>query len=540
MAAELVPRFCILGGGVSGLTTAFFLQRSFPHARITLVEAASRLGGLVKSAKGSSGVLEQGFHSSVLVNRNGREALGLAKLLKLEDEVVSANIEASSRRHLFLHGRVQYFPRSQHVLQYCPALLAEPLWPRGNSEDESVHAFVARRTSRAIADRLADPVCRGQLAGDARTLSVRTCFPRLWFNERRFRSVFLGAAASTFLAYQRRSWLALDWLDPLLQRISTGGRCYSFQHGMGSVVTALEEKLKNPSPGTRPADLLLGVSAHRLQRPASPSPGTEDGAAEVSLSDGRVIHADCVIAALPPSELSSLLGSSGLDVAGAEPAGGSLCDILKGIHHESVAVVNISFNSDVLKAKRLKGAGYFVGSLEGQEPVLGMSWDSQLFPQQQGSGSKEGTAPNTTLTVYLGAWEGFGEAAAVAREAVRTQLGVEDEPSEVTATLWPEAVPQYEVGHHQRLKAISASRIRHLPWLQVAGPGYFGTRNVADEIVDARELADSLTRRFARFPGLLENETEEDSAQRFGGGFDAEPHASADWDGRGPRDTMAE
>eukprot|EP00435_Cladocopium_sp_Y103_P067502 s923_g30.t1 len=107
------------------------------------------------------------------------------------------------------------------------------------------------------------------------------------------------------------------------------------------------------------------------------------------------------------------------------------------------------------------------------------------------------------------------EAAATA--AVATHLGVKETPSEIRVSLWHDAVPQYLVGHHQRMQELTGVRRRHLPWLQVGGPGYFGTRNVADEIVDARELTDSLARRFARFPGLVENELDEDSLRRLDG-----------------------
>eukprot|EP00933_Yihiella_yeosuensis_P033449 TRINITY_DN27151_c0_g1_i2.p1 TRINITY_DN27151_c0_g1~~TRINITY_DN27151_c0_g1_i2.p1 ORF type:complete len:505 (-),score=82.48 TRINITY_DN27151_c0_g1_i2:104-1618(-) len=498
-AKEIVPRFCVLGGNVSGLSTAFFLQRSFPHAHISVVEPSERLGGLIQSRKGpNSQVLEQGFHSSILVNKNGREALGLAKLLKLEEDVVSANIESSARRHLFHYGRIQYFPRSHHVLQYCPALLLEALWPRGSAEDESVHSFVSRRASKAIADRLADPVCRGQLAGDARLLSVRTCFPRLWYNERRFRSVFVGSALSTLVAYRQRSWLSLDLLDPLLQRVSAGGRSYTFRNGMESLVSALEAGME----------------------------------AEVTLDCGRQLQADTVVSGLPPTELSELLRRSSLDVPDASD-GKSLCELLSGVRHESVTVVNVGFSSDTLKAKRLKGAGYFVGSLEGEQPLLAMTWDSQLFPQLGNASQADGSSKNrknppvnTQLTLYLSASEKDGagrseeSAAEVAKDIVRRHLGIEEEPSEIVVNIWPEAVPQYEVGHHASLKAINSTRLVHLPWLQVVGPGYFGARNVADEIIDARELTDSMAQRFSRFPGLVENETLEDSAHRFGGGFD--------------------
>jgi len=176
----------------------------------------------------------------------------------------------------------------------------------------------------------------------------------------------------------------------------------------------------------------------------------------------------------------------------------------------------MAFDSDVLRG-RFRGAGYFAGSREQQEkPILGMSWDSQLFPEQD-------PQPGATrLTAYVAGQEDSRAAEEAALAAVRVQLGVDATPQEVLTSLWPKAVPQYAVGHHQRLVAINAARRRHLPWLQLAGGGYFGTRSAADDIVDARKLADGLARRFARFPGLVENEMSEELAQRYGGGFDAE------------------
>ena len=122
----------------------------------------------IASCAGPKGqILEQGFHSSILVNRNGREALGLAKMLKLEDDVQGANIEASARRHLLHRGRVQLAPAAHHVLVYGPALMAEPLWPRGRQSDESVAAFTSRRGSRSLARHLGPRQVLGQSQSSA-------------------------------------------------------------------------------------------------------------------------------------------------------------------------------------------------------------------------------------------------------------------------------------------------------------------------------------------------------------------------------------
>jgi len=507
--AELVPRFCVLGGGLPGLASAFFLQRSFPLAHITVLEKSKQCGGTILSRQGSHGqVLEQGFHSSILVNKNGREALGLARLLKLDDDVLSANIEASARRHLYHYGRVQLFPRVPHILRYCPPLVAEPLWPRTSAEDESVYDFVRRRSSTGIADRLADPLCQGQLAGDARQISVRTCFPRLWFNERRFRSVFMGSMLSVFSAHQQRSWLSLDLLDPLLQRIAAGGRCYSFQAGLGALTQRLEDQLREPPAGTRPAEILLEAEVAALVAPKAAA----HKSAEVRLRNGRCVQADAVVSALPPWELALLLAASGLEVPGSSTGSRSMCEMLGKIQNTSVTVVSMSFSRDVFRG-RFRGAGYFCGSLEKQD-ILGMSWDSQLFPKQNSRPDQ------ARLTVYIKGRDAKAEN--VALQAVRGHLGVEDEPEEVLTTAWDQALPEYTVGHHRTMRELDSLRLKNLPWLQFVGPGYYGTRAVADEIVDARKLADALHRRFARFPGLIENEVLEDTALRYGSGFDAD------------------
>jgi len=249
----------------------------------------------------------------------------------------------------------------------------------------------------------------------------------------------------------------------------------------------------------------------------APSPGTPQAPAEVVLCDGHRIQADVVIAAVPPRTLARLLKASEVDVPCDWLSGASLCEGLSGIAHKPVGVVNVSFGRDVFKG-RFRGAGYFAGSLE-DVPILSMSWDSMLFPGDSRESSQ--------LTVYVGGEDYCGMGRETTTEdaamlAVRQHLGVRDEPVEVITSLLPEAAPQYDVGHHRKLRAINDARMKHLPWLQVAGAGYFGTRSPADEIVDARVLTDALSRRFARFPGLVENETSEDVAHRYGGGFDAD------------------
>merc|ERR1719296_228457 len=151
------------------------------------------------------------------------------------------------------------------------------------------------------------------LGGDARELSVRTCFPRLWYNEQRFRSVFLGSMLSTFAAYRRRSWLSLDLLNPLLQRISTGGRCYTLRGGLATLVLRLRERLAQPAAGVRPVEFLEDAEGTRFEPVAAATADAAlGGQVQVQLSSGRVLHADAVVAAVPPDVLRDLLNKSSM------------------------------------------------------------------------------------------------------------------------------------------------------------------------------------------------------------------------------------
>ncbi|CAL1137851.1 unnamed protein product [Cladocopium goreaui] len=147
--------------------------------------------------------------------------------------------------------------------------------------------------------------------------------------------------------------------DPLLQRIAAGGRSYSFRTGLMSLIDALEEQLLNPAPGTNAVEIRRNSAIDRLQ---APKDGTK---AQVLLRDGSRVEADCVIAAIQPTVLGELLKTSGLDLSVS--TGQSLCQLLEEIKNKSVAVVNISYDKDVLKERRLRGAGYFVGSSENHE-----------------------------------------------------------------------------------------------------------------------------------------------------------------------------
>ncbi|TYZ67706.1 hypothetical protein PybrP1_005820 [[Pythium] brassicae (nom. inval.)] len=161
-------QFVVLGGGVSGLSLAYFLRRQQPRARIRVLEGAARAGGWVHTANRGGFLFEEGprgFRPS----RNGAEMLRL-------------KLPTSVREALSWPLTAEVVKAGVHELFTKPTSLA----------DESVYDFAARRFSPVVAERLLDPVASGIFGGDIRYLSVRACFKLLWDLEHERGSVVRG------------------------------------------------------------------------------------------------------------------------------------------------------------------------------------------------------------------------------------------------------------------------------------------------------------------------------------------------------------
>eukprot|EP00435_Cladocopium_sp_Y103_P066927 s923_g29.t1 len=231
--------------------------------------------------------------------------------------------------------------------------------------------------------------------------------------------------------------------DPLLQRVAAGGRSYSFRTGLMSLIDALEEQLLNPAPGTSAAEIRRNSAIDRLQ---SPEDGTK---AQVLLRDGSRVEADCVIAAIPPTVLGGLLKSSGLDISVSN--GQSLCQLLEEIKNKSVAVVHISYDKDVLKERRLRGAGYFVGSSEKHDRAFNL-WKRGRWVLHHSLAMAISVVVGSRSAPKLeAARQGFGRlglAMSVAVTGVEAESGVSAQPFGMEET---------RLGALNRLKAARAS-----------------------------------------------------------------------------------
>lgn len=446
----------IVGGGIAGLAAAWRLRQAVPGAVLALVEADRRLGGKILTER-RDGFLLEGGPDSFLSHKPA--ALALCRELGLEGRLAGPRPEA--RRAFVLRGgrlreipaglsglvpaRIGPFLRSGLLSPLGRARLAlEPLLPRRAAPgDESLASFVRRRLGGEAYERLVEPLMAGIYAGDGERISLAATFPALRDLEIRHGSLLRGLAASRREAAPGAVGAAGSApARPLPAFVTLAG-------GLGEMVDALRARLD----GVERVEIRLGARAAALQAAGS-------GWA-LHLEDGVPLAADAVILAAPAYAAADLLAGLDADLAG----------LLRSIPHVSTAAVSLAYPGEAL-ARPLDGSGYIVPRAEGR-PVLACSWTSSKF---------EGRSPAGCALVrfFIGragqeeVLDGSDEdLVGLAREEARSVLAASGPPLFARVHRWPRGMPQYTLGHLERMERIER-RLEALPGVFLAGGAYHG------------------------------------------------------------------
>lgn len=430
-------RIVILGAGISGLALAWSLKKKHGNSiHCTIVEKSSRTGGWIQSIHKEGFLFELGPRSC-RTGGNGIATLRLIEELGIQDHVIAGVPEAQCR-YLYIDGKLQQIPSSFVSMLFSPlskglfkAICNDLFTQRGTGGDESIHAFISRRFSAEIAERFMDPLCSGIYAGDIRKLSVQACFPLLTQWEQEQGSVTKGA----LFGKRQKSFQESSFIKQM-----TKNKIFSFKMGMQTLTDALTSQLE--------CDFLLSSEAKELR--------LKENGIEVGLEDGRVLEGDHVYFTLPAMAVSELLAP--------------YCKGLESVPSTSVAVVNLGYRSSVLKNK---GFGYLVPSRE-QQQILGVVWDSAIFPQQNCAGE-------TRLTVMMGgdnhpdmALKSEEKLADIALRSISKHMGIDAAPDSIHVHIAKEAIPQYHVGHGERVNAMQQGAASLSPRLTILGSSYYG------------------------------------------------------------------
>jgi oxygen-dependent protoporphyrinogen oxidase len=439
----------IIGGGISGLATAYYLKQQRPDLELKVFEKETSVGGNIRATQ------RDGFTFDWSANgflTNVPETLELAKSLGLENELLPAS-ENAKYRYLFKNNALQPFPASPpaflktNLLSPLAKLRAASEYFRGKSVDreESVYDFIARHFGREVADTFAEPAVVGITSGNAKELSVDALFPRFRKLEQDHGSLIKGLIA--------------------LQKNAKGSssRLTSFkQGGMQKLIDALESAL---SPNLR-----KGVKVVRLTK-------LSDGYAVV-LNSGEVFQADKVVLATPAFVSAKLL----------EPLAPEASTLLSSIPYADVAVFGLGYNRiDV--PHDLKGFGFLTARGETTR-ALGVLWSSAIFPDQAPAG-------HVMMRVICGGAvdpEFVKLSEKEMLEAVqcdlRVTMGITAKPVFIEQVFWKQGIPQYLLGHGQKVQTIM-EEVKKLSGVYLTGNAFYGV-GVNDCVRAAKQLAQQL------------------------------------------------
>jgi len=453
VAAEM-KRIVIIGGGICGLTVAHRLKelaRNTPKQfEVTLLEASPRLGGIIHTRFVDEFLLELGPDSFI---SEKPEALNLAKRLGLEAELLETN-RIHRRSFVVNRGRLRPVPEGFYLLapsRLLPFLrtdifswtgkarmLMDLLLPRGinNDDDEALASFVRRRLGQEALERMAQPMVGGIFTADPETLSLRASFPRFLEMERKHRSLIRALKQET--------------VNGNMNATSSGARYglfLSFAKGMQTLVDRISAELPRSA-----------VQLESRVTQLAYDHGTNQWS--IGLAN-ESLQADALCLALPAPASAALLRS-------VDPR---LAAELDGIPYASTATINLAYRrSDV--AHPLDGFGFVVPAIE-KRSLIACTFSSVKFADRAPSGQ-------VLLRAFVGgalqpdtfALDEDEMVQRVERD-LRDLLGTRGSARFAEVCKWPSSMPQYLLGHLDRLERIGA-RLTQTPKLWLAGNAYRG------------------------------------------------------------------
>jgi oxygen-dependent protoporphyrinogen oxidase len=444
----------IIGGGISGLSSAHYLLskgcEKGLEARISVIEASESWGGKIRTERVRGFVIEGGPDTFLATKPWG---VRLCRELGIESRLQSTN--PLQKNTFVLHkGRLEPLPDGLTMMvptRFGPVIRSSLLsWPakarmgmdfllpaKPLDGDESLGDFVSRRLGRTAYERLIEPLMSGIYAGDGDKLSLKATFPYLRELELNYGGLVKGALATRKIL-SKNGKMAQGSRSAFLTPTT----------GLQEIIDALVGSLTSQGVSLRLSSEAISISS------------APDGY-RVELNTGENIEAKQVILATPAYKAGQLLKNLNPGLAAD----------LEAIPYVSTATVSLAFRADDLP-RPLNGYGYIIPRREGRR-ALACTWTSSKFPHRAPSGSallrvffgragEEGYLPKSQETLLE-----------MAREELRDTLSVRAEPLITRVFYWERAMPQYNLGHLERVQRIERE-IERLGGLALAGNGYHG------------------------------------------------------------------
>jgi oxygen-dependent protoporphyrinogen oxidase len=447
----------VVGAGLSGLATAFGLQQR--GYSVLVLEAAERAGGVIGSRRRDGALFETGPNSALdstpLIDT-------LVTDLGIASERGYANVFASTR-FIVRGGQLVPLPRTPVAFLTTPVLSFSAKWrllhepfiaPAPSDVEESIAAFARRRFGDEVADYAVDPFVAGIYAGDPDEISVAAAFPRLHSLEQRNGSLVKGFFRDAQLRTQN------EQTRPI-------AASFSFRNGMQTLTDALARAS---------ARTAFGVTIDRIARNDDGSIGVAGTRAGAPFTQA----ARAVVIATPAYAAAPM-------VAGLAPKG---AQALTAIQYAPIAVVaSVYRRADITHS--LAGFGFLVPKKE-RRNILGSLFSSSLFADRV----PEGTV---LLTSFAGGRRdpammtlADDAIAQTVHDELASLVGATARPLWQEVVRWPRAIPQYTLGHLDRLREVEAAETA-LPGLHFCA-SYRGGVSVGDCIKSAHATTENVDR----------------------------------------------
>ena len=461
----------IVGGGIAGLAAAFFLRDR--GVAVTVLEGSPRLGGKLAVSEVAGVAVDEGAEALLARRPEGTDligAVGLAGRLELPG-TTAAGIWTRGRLHPLPKRQFMGVPADLGELQSSGILsdaglararddLRLPATPRDG--DVPVGSYVGSRFGQEVVDRLVDPLLGGVYAGRSGELSFEATLGGLAEASRQHRS--LAEAAASLLPAPGAPGRPPAPARPVFTTLSGG---------LGTLPAAVAAQSG--------ATVRTGAMARELARTLHP-----DGEGwRLTVGPTRApewVDADAVILAVPARPASRLLAA----LPGAAAAAAALGEI----DYASMAIVTLAYRAGAFPA-RPEGSGYLVPAVD-RRPVKAVTFSTVKWPHL-----RAGDAGPDIIRCSVGR---IGEEALLQRDDTElariaaadlaAATGVRGEPADVRVSRWGGALPQYTVGHLERVQRIRAS-VAAQPGLAVCGAVYEGV-GIPACIASARLAADQV------------------------------------------------
>ena len=445
-----MKRIAIIGGGISGLSAAFNLERARAAGtplEYTLFESSGRLGGSMSSDYIEDCLVEAG-PDSFLTEKPW--AAALCKELGIADQLIGSN-DAQRKTYIVVYGKLVAMPDGLMFMvptKIVPTALSSLFsWgtklrmaaellhpPRPMLGDETVGELVERHFGAEVVDRLADPLLSGVYGGDANKLSARAVLPRFVEMEEKY-----GSLSRAMLAAHRKM-AATAKNQPARPLFS------SLKNGMQQMVDAISARL-NPD----------SIRVRTRVRGVYP----QDGGWRIAIDMGNDEYYDAVILATPANVAGALL--EGVDA--------ELAADLLGITYSSSVTITLGYYMEQLRHLP-PGFGFLVPRSEGTR-MLACTFVHNKFPHR--------APPDKGLIrCFLGGARDEAvlsltddEMLDTVRAELKKIIKLDARPIFSRIYRWRGAMAQYEPGHIARVERIE-NRIAHIPGLAISGNAYHG------------------------------------------------------------------